>query len=56
MAWELEHQELVGVEADERRPILRRMHLPALRTLALYGSLALAPILIFALMVVLARR
>ena len=56
MAWELEHQELVGVEDDERQPILRRMRLPALRKLLLYGSLALAPILIFALMVVLARR
>jgi serine/threonine-protein kinase len=56
MAWELEHQELVGVEDDERRPILRRMRLPALRKMLLYGGLALAPILIFALMVVLARR
>jgi serine/threonine-protein kinase len=56
MAWELEHQELVGVEDDERQPILRRMRLPALRKLLLYGGLALAPILIFALMVVLARR
>jgi serine/threonine-protein kinase len=56
MAWELEHQELVGVEDGERRPILRNVRLPGLRRMLFYAGLALAPILIFGLMVVLARR
>jgi serine/threonine-protein kinase len=56
MAWELEHQEQVGLEDDERRPILVGKRLPGLRRLMLYAALALAPILIFGLMVMLARR
>ena len=56
MAWELEHQELVGVEEGERRPLLRGLRLPGWRKMLLYACLALAPILIFGLMVVLARR
>ena len=55
MAWELEHQEQVGLEDDERRPILVGKRLPGLRRLMLYAALALAPILIFGLMVMLAR-
>jgi serine/threonine-protein kinase len=57
MAWELEHQEQVGVdEASERRPILRGMKLPGARRMLLYAALALVPILLFGLMVMLARR
>jgi len=56
MAWELEHQEQVGVEESERRPVLRGTRLPAVRRLLLYAGLALVPIAIFVLMVVLARR
>jgi len=57
MAWELEHQEQVGVdEASERRPILRGMKLPGARRMLLYAALALAPVAIFVLMMVLARR
>jgi serine/threonine-protein kinase len=57
MAWELEHQEQVGVdETSERSPILRGMKLPGARRLLLYAGLALVPIAIFVLMVVLARR
>jgi serine/threonine-protein kinase len=56
MAWELEHQEQVGVDDGERRPILVGMKLPGARRLLLYAGLALVPILIFGLMVMLARR
>jgi serine/threonine-protein kinase len=56
MAWDLEHQELVGVDESERRPALRERWLPGGRKMLLYAGLALVPILIFGLMVVLARR
>jgi serine/threonine protein kinase len=57
MAWELEHQEQVGVdEANEHGPVLRGMKLPGARRMLLYAGLALVPIAIFVLMVVLARR
>jgi eukaryotic-like serine/threonine-protein kinase len=55
MAWELEHQEQVGVD-EGARPILRKVRLPEARRLMLYAALALVPIAIFVLMVVLARR
>jgi serine/threonine-protein kinase len=56
MAWELEHQEQVGVDGGETRPILVGRRLPGMRRLMLYAALALGPILIFGLMVMLARR
>jgi len=56
MAWELEHQEQVGVEDQERRPALRGMKLPHARRMLLYAGLALVPIAIFVLMMALARR
>ncbi len=56
MAWELEHQEQVGVDEGERRPVLRGVRLPGLRRMLLYAGLALVPIVIFGLMVALARR
>ena len=56
MAWELEHQEQVGVEDTEHRPILRNMKLPNARRMMLYAGLALVPIVIFAVMVMLAKR
>jgi len=56
MAWELEHQEQVGVDEGERRPVLRGVRLPGLRRMLLYAGLALVPIAIFGLMVALARR
>jgi serine/threonine-protein kinase len=56
MGWELEHQEQVGVEDGERRPALGRLRLPGARKMLLYAGLALVPILIFGLMMVLARR
>ncbi len=56
MAWELEHQEQVGVDEGARRPALRQRLFPGGKKLLLYAALALVPILIFGLMVVLARR
>jgi serine/threonine-protein kinase len=56
MAWELEHQEQVGVDAGARTPILGSMKLPNARRLMLYAGLALVPIVIFVVMMVLARR
>ncbi|MGA2050827.1 MAG: serine/threonine-protein kinase [Terracidiphilus sp.] len=56
MAWELEHQEQVGVEDTEHRPILRNMKLPNARRMMLYAGLALVPIVIFVLMIALAKR
>jgi serine/threonine-protein kinase len=56
MAWDLEHQEQVGVEEGERRPLLRGRGLPGGRKMLLYAGLALVPVLLFALMLLLARR
>ena len=56
MEWELEHQEQVGVEDGERRPLSAGRRLPGLRRMLLYAGLALVPIVIFGLMVMLARR
>jgi serine/threonine-protein kinase len=56
MAWELEHQEQVGVEEEGRRPLRFVRGLPAGRKLLLYAGLALLPIALFALMLLLARH
>jgi serine/threonine-protein kinase len=56
MAWELEHQEQVGVDDDARRPVLRGVRLPGLRRMLLYAGLALVPIVIFGLMVMMAKK
>jgi eukaryotic-like serine/threonine-protein kinase len=56
MAWELEHQELVGVDDGERRLSLRsRLSVNGAR-LAIYAGLALIPIALFVAMLLLARR
>jgi serine/threonine-protein kinase len=56
MAWELEHQELVGVEEDARRPSLRnRLGLNGAK-LAIYAGLALIPVVLFVVMLLLARK
>jgi eukaryotic-like serine/threonine-protein kinase len=55
MAWDLEHQEQVGVEEDVRKlPLHQR--LPHKGRLALYAVLGLAPVLLFLLMLALAHR
>jgi serine/threonine-protein kinase len=56
MEWELEHQEQVGVDDGERRPMSAGVRLPGVRRMLLYAGLALVPIVIFGLMVMLARR
>jgi serine/threonine-protein kinase len=56
MAWELEHPEQVGVEENDQRKALGGLRLPAARKLLLYGSLGLVPLVIFILMLLLARR
>jgi serine/threonine-protein kinase len=56
MAWELEHQEQVGVDDPEHRPSLGGLRLPATRKLLLFGCLGLIPLVIFVLMLLLARR
>ena len=56
MAWELEHQEQVGVEEPKRKPLLHGVKLPPLRKLLLYGGLILAPLVLFGLMLMLAKK
>ena len=56
MARDLEHQDQVGVEEGARRMALHRRIFPGGRKMMLYAVLALVPVLIFVLMVVLARR
>jgi len=56
MAWELEHPDQVGVEEEERRLSLGGLRLPEARKLILYAGLALAPIVLFVLMLLLAKR
>jgi serine/threonine-protein kinase len=56
MAWELQHQEQVGVEDGARHPVRLGLRLPPGRKMLLYAGLALVPILIFALMVALAGK
>jgi serine/threonine-protein kinase len=55
MVWDLEHPETVGVE-DGTRPPLRRRMFPDGRKMMMYVALALVPILIFGLMIVLAKH
>jgi serine/threonine-protein kinase len=55
MAWELEHQDQVGVDEGSRRlPLHKR--LPGGRKMLLYAALALAPVVLFVLMLLMARR
>jgi serine/threonine-protein kinase len=55
MAWDLEHQEQVGVD-DAARPKLRVPFSVDKRKALIYAALALIPVLIFGLMIVLAGR
>jgi eukaryotic-like serine/threonine-protein kinase len=55
MAWELEHQEQVGVNLGTRPDLRKRMPLDKRRAM-LYAGLALLPAAIFGLMVLMARR
>ena len=56
MAWELEHQELVGIESGQHRPVrLGRLAISG-RKLALYAGLALVPLTLFVVMLLMARH
>jgi serine/threonine-protein kinase len=55
MAWELEHPEQVGVEEEGRRPSRLGRALPGGRKMALYAALVLLPVVLFGLMLLLAR-
>jgi len=55
MAWELEHPELVGVEGIGRTGA-RRYPFPSLRKMLLYAGLALVPMLLFVVMLLMAKR
>ena len=56
MAWDLEHPELLGLEEGARQPLPSVKSRAARRKLLLYAALALTPLVIFALMLLLARR
>ena len=56
MAWELEHQEQVGVDEGRRRLTAGSPFGLSRRKMALYASLALVPVALFVVMLLLARR
>jgi serine/threonine-protein kinase len=56
MAWELEHPELVGAGDRERRPSLRTRIFPNTQKMLLYAGLALVPVLLFVVMLLMAKR
>jgi serine/threonine-protein kinase len=56
MAWELEHQEQVGVDDGVRRPVPVGFRLPGGKKVLLYAALALVPVALFVVMLMLARR
>ena len=55
MAWDLEHQEQVGVEENARKPSFHQ-RLPKGPKMVLYVGMVLGPVLLFLLMLVLARH
>ena len=56
MAWELEHPELVGAGDRERHPSLRTRIFPSTQKMLLYAGLALVPVLLFVVMLLMAKR
>ena len=56
MAWELEHQDLVGVDEGARRLSLRTRLGLSWGKLALYAGIVLVPLALFAMMLLLARK
>jgi len=55
MDWDLEHPELLGLEDGERQPLPGVKNRAARQKLLLYAVLVLTPLVIFALMLLLAR-
>jgi eukaryotic-like serine/threonine-protein kinase len=56
MAWELEHPELIGVGDRERAPASRGRAFPGSKKMLLYAGLALVPLVLFVVMLLLAKR
>jgi eukaryotic-like serine/threonine-protein kinase len=56
MAWDLAHQEQVGVEEGVQRPSLHGQFFLGKRKILIYAALALVPLALFGLMLLLARR
>ncbi len=56
MAWELEHQDQVGLDDGTRRPALRGRRFRDNKKMMLYAGLALVPVALFVMMLLLARR
>jgi eukaryotic-like serine/threonine-protein kinase len=56
MAWDLEHQEQVGVEPRGARPVGRGGKVAFNRKAMLYAGLALVPLLLFGLMLLMAKH
>ena len=56
MAWDLEHQDQVGVEERGARPAARGGRQAVNRKVLLYAAMALVPVLLFGLMLLLAKR
>jgi hypothetical protein len=54
MAWDLEHQEQVGVEEHRSGLVNRRKGIN--RKMLLYAGLALVPVILFGIMLLLARH
>ena len=55
MAWDLEHQEQVGIEPRGEKPVKlagRNVN----KKLLLYAGMALVPVILFALMLLMAKR
>ena len=55
MAWDIEHQEQVGVEENVRKPAFHQ-RLPKGPRLALYVGMVVGPVLLFVMMLLLAKR
>jgi len=56
MIWDLTHQEQVGVEDRGVRPTSRRGRRGVNKTMVLYAGMALVPVLLFAIMLLMAKR
>ena len=55
MAWELEHPDQIGIEEGDERMMVGGLRLPDSRKMILYASLALVPVVLFAVMLLLSR-
>jgi serine/threonine-protein kinase len=56
MAWDLEHQDQVGVEDSAHRSVLRGRRFFRNKKMLLYAGLTLVPVVLFVVMLLLARR